>query len=117
MLFDIITEKCSDDTMILHVSSLVGIGDLEEDDRMDFDTKIERHGDSRFSPDWKVFVNKARKSRQSAKRKVLSTFAVKPRVMSSNQGKNISSKKRLSISSRQKAAFLNLLVQNLGSIK
>ncbi len=97
-MFDIITEKCSNDTMILHVSSLVGIGDLEEDNRMDFNTKVERHGDVLFSPDWKLLL-KARNSRQSAKQKVLSTFAVKPRVMSSNQGKNISSKKRKMIAS------------------
>ena len=37
------TEKCSDDSVVFHVSSFVGIGDLEEDDRMDLDSNVEGH--------------------------------------------------------------------------
>ena len=38
----ILTEKCADDAMVVHVSPLVGVGDLEEDDRTHFDADVDR---------------------------------------------------------------------------
>ena len=42
-----ITKKCSNDSMVFLTSSFVSVGDLEEDDRMDFDNFVDRHDDQR----------------------------------------------------------------------
>ena len=42
-MMDVITEKGSDDTMVLHVAALVGVGDLEQDHRVELHSNVERH--------------------------------------------------------------------------
>ena len=45
MLYILHTDKSTNDTVIFHISTLVGVGDLKEDHRVDLDPYVDSHCD------------------------------------------------------------------------